>query len=291
MSNRFAALDLEDDEPVVQQPKAPKAKTEVKAKPAATEKPAAAARPAPVKAAATPAVAGEEAPASRARRGGKPPGGGRKTPHTGRGREFDRHVSGTGRGKETAKEGAGKFAWGKEGDETKEPIVETEGEVAEAVEAEPVVEEEPDNTLTLEQHNKLVAAKREGALFQTVQADNSALLKQLGDAKPLQKKTDDEFAFLLGTKSAPKAAAAKSTEDKATVASLLAFKVGTAAERAERPERPARAPRPQKPEGKTEGKDAKRGGRGGARGGRGGARTERPAGPKVKLSDVDFPSL
>lgn len=80
-----------------------------------------------------------------------------------RGREFDRHVSGTGRGKgEQAREGRGRGNWGQAGDQgtTEAPAEgaateETTGETAVA----PVVEEEEENTMTMDEYMASLSGK------------------------------------------------------------------------------------------------------------------------------------
>lgn len=76
-----------------------------------------------------------------------------------RGREFDRHVSGTGRGREGKKGGAGKHNWGKEGEGAEEGAA---GEKRETTGADgEVVVEEEDNSLTYEEY--LAQQKKEKA--------------------------------------------------------------------------------------------------------------------------------
>lgn len=88
-----------------------------------------------------------------------------------RGRQFDRH-SGTGRGREVKKGGAGGRNWGKPGDEQAPlPPATPDAEGAapgEAEVAQPPVEEDP--SLTLEEYEKLKAAKRVGAAFEEKEA-------------------------------------------------------------------------------------------------------------------------
>ncbi len=118
-------------------------------------------------------------------RGGR--GRGFSTSGAPRGREFDR-VSGTGRGKEVSKEGAGGHNWGSATEEARtaeagngEAVAENaEGEADAAVEE---VAEEIDTTLTFDEYQKQIAAKRAGKLFEAVKEDTSALKKQFEGAK------------------------------------------------------------------------------------------------------------
>lgn len=170
-SNIFAALDEEEEPKTVAAPHKDAAK-----KPAAagTKPP-----PSVVKAVAVPA---EEARARRTEApvGGKAPRGGHREGFSGRGREFDRK-SGTGRGSEVSKGGAGPHNWG-----SAVEVVKPEGEVVEegaapAAEGEaeaPAYVPEVDNTRTYEDIEKERAAKRSGAMFETVKEDTSELQAQ-----------------------------------------------------------------------------------------------------------------
>lgn len=79
------------------------------------------------------------------------------------GREYPRR-SGTGRGRENSRSGGGKYNWGKEGDQ-QAPAEPKEGEQATqpegaAAEAEPIIEEEPEEeTMSLEEFEKQQAEK------------------------------------------------------------------------------------------------------------------------------------
>ena len=171
------------------------------------EEPKAAAAPAKPRVAA-PAEADANGVDSRAKAPSKGRGGavtgGRGTGRAGfagRGREFDRY-SGTGRGKEVSKGGAGAHNWGNEdevarkaehGDEAAEgsaeegaAVVVAAGEAAEgageeagavAVEVVPPVEE-VDNTVTFEEIEKQRAAKRQGEMFAVAKEDTSKLMAQ-----------------------------------------------------------------------------------------------------------------
>lgn len=91
-----------------------------------------------------------------------------------RGRQFDRH-SGTGRGREIKKGGAGTHNWGKAGDELagapKTPEPTAEGVAGEAKPEEtPVVVEEKEVGMTLEEYEKQRALKRSGAAFAVKEA-------------------------------------------------------------------------------------------------------------------------
>ena len=157
-----------------------------------------AAKPAPK------AKEGEGAPESargddRARRGA-PRGGaaprtrGGRGGFSGRGREFDR-ISGTGRGKEVSKDGAGPNNWGSASEEARkaengEAAAEgeaapegAEGAAAEgeapAPESRPEREQEPEvKTRTIDEELQERNAKRTGALFEVVKVDNSKLMEQ-----------------------------------------------------------------------------------------------------------------
>jgi len=108
-----------------------------------------------------------------------------------RGRQFERH-SGTGRGREIKKGGAGGRNWGKPGDEvaplpstTPEPAA-AEAAAAEKGEEPPVEPEDP--SLTLEEYEKQRAAKRVGEAFQEKEAR-----KVTGSIEgKIYKKGDDE---------------------------------------------------------------------------------------------------
>lgn len=134
---------------------------------------------------------GGEAPAKRGGRGG----------FTGRGREFDR-ISGTGRGKEVSKGGAGGHNWGSADEEARKaehgevaaeeaaPAVEgeekPEGAAAAATEGAaeapaPVVEE-VDTSKTFDEVIAEREAKRTGALFAVAKEDTSKLMEQFKGA-------------------------------------------------------------------------------------------------------------
>lgn len=309
MSNYFAAIDLEDDEPV----KAA-AKTAAPKKAAAEAKPTKAAAPAAAAPAAAKASTEERGPEGDRARRGKPQAGGqpRRAPRagfTGRGREHDKPAhDGTGRAHEQRKGGntvttgaADKQALKDESAaaEDTEAVAEVKTEEA----AEPVVEEEPDNSLTLAQYEAQRAAKRSGDLFSSAKEDTSALMKQFETGVKKLQRDDDEFALLAGkiqgktkTVAAPKAVVTGAVD-----ASLLSFNVAPQA--APRPPREDRAPREDRedrgPRRDGGAPGAGRGGaRGGARGGRGGARGGAAprgagfAGAKVDLANKDlFPVL
>ena len=85
-----------------------------------------------------------------------------------RGRQFERH-SGTGRGREIKKGGAGGRNWGKPGDEAA-PLPTTTPEPTEVPADEEPAPVEEDPSLTLEQYEALKAAKRSGEAFQQKEA-------------------------------------------------------------------------------------------------------------------------
>ncbi|KAH9254621.1 hypothetical protein BASA81_007378 [Batrachochytrium salamandrivorans] len=118
-------------------------------------------------------------------------------------RTFDRH-SGTGRGREVRKAGAGARNWGKPGDEA--AAVAKEGESAAA--EEPVVEEEPQFTLADFEAQKL--AKRSGAAFAEKQVRKVAAADNL----TVLKKEEDANYIKLGAESAAKKPQAKETKKK-----------------------------------------------------------------------------
>lgn len=110
-------------------------------------------------------------------------------------RQFDRHVSGTGRGKEVAKEGGGARNWGKPGDELTEqaaPASATEAGAEGAAAAEgagaEAAEEEVDNTMTLQEYEaKVLAEKRKGEEF----APRELRRVEAVGGKPLAKEEDE----------------------------------------------------------------------------------------------------
>jgi len=223
---------------------------------------------------------------SRERPAGRGGRGAHREGWSGRGREYDR-ISGTGFGKEVAKEGAGAHNWGSIKDDVKagaegaaaaeategeKPAAEgAEGAAAAAPEA-PV--EEVDNTITLADAEKARSAKREGTLFATAKEDTSALMSQFSGVKKVgAEEEDDEFAFFAGSKHAKKAAAEEEEEEAAEEAEedlakgLLQFRIAGPNER----------PRSERPEGgRGRGRGAPRGA--GGRGGRGGFRGPREGG-------------
>lgn len=215
------------------------------------------------------------------------------------GRVFDRH-SGSGRGRELKKGGAGGHNWGKAGEVvtpaaagTPEPSATGEVAVTEPVAFEPVVEEDP--TLTLEEYKEKLAAKRSGAAFEVKQAR-----KITADIKGTVYKKDEEIGegdyIKLGKEEEKKDVVAKKTTKKTFETNFLSYEAPKpsfegggsrggrggstrggspregGAPRAPRPDGDSDAPRAPRPDA---GSDAPRGGRGGAfvpRGGRGGAR-------------------
>jgi len=91
-----------------------------------------------------------------------------KKNNEGRGRQFDRH-SGTGRGRETKKGGAGGHNWGKAVEDTPAPAQTPDlAEATDVKEEVPVVEVDPN--LSLEEYEKQQMLKRSGAAFQTKEA-------------------------------------------------------------------------------------------------------------------------
>ena len=161
--------------------------------------------PAPAAPAAAPAADSEDTraldkPQRSAPKGGNAPStrGGRGG-YSGRGREFDR-ISGTGRGKEVSKGGAGGHNWGSAEEEARKAEQGTSEEAAPAAEgeaaaegaeakpaaegeaaapaapAEPEVVEPP--TKTLDEVLAERAALRTGAMFATVKEDTSKLMEQ-----------------------------------------------------------------------------------------------------------------
>jgi hypothetical protein len=185
MENRFALLDMDDDEKPRKAAKPVKA-AETAAAPAAKTRVAPGAPPA--KAAEAAEAGGDprlrHAGAPRGGGGGHHRGGGEAGAPAPRGREHDRHVSGTGRGKEMKKGGAGGANWGSAAAETHvHHVAESEAEVA-AVAAEAAVEglpshggaageeaaaaPEPDNSITFEEYQAKLAEARKGEAFAAV---------------------------------------------------------------------------------------------------------------------------
>jgi len=120
------------------------------------------------------------------------------------GREFPRH-SATGRDRENPRAGGGKFNWGKEDGSDKLAV---DGEVAAAegaadekapvVAAEPIVEEEEEKTMSLDEYEKLRAAKASALNLnkvadRVVEADASAQV--LDDSNKEQARDDFQLLF------------------------------------------------------------------------------------------------
>lgn len=321
MSNYFAALDVDDESG----PKSKGAKvaegSKTSAKPAVKadgKAPASTGNNNNRPATSAPAGGDDDANnADHAKRGGRPRGGGGRGAEkhregwNGRGHEFDRHVAYNGRGRGTSKGGAGGGNWGstrdvaRQGSESETPADATVAAATDAPAAEPKVEEVPaepeevDTNITLDVYEQQRTAKREGALFQTVAVDNSALMKQFEKAKKHDRDADDEFADLYGKRGAKKNEAAEEEEahqgPKAIDPSLLGFKVGSADARPPRDDRRGGRPGGDRPgRGRGGGAGAPRGARGG-RGGRGGNRGGSRGsfnGPKVNVTDNSaFPAL
>jgi hypothetical protein len=201
-------------------------------------------------------------------------------------RVFDRHLSGTGRGKEVSKGGAGGRNWGSADDEVRAATggeAAAEGEAAPAAAGEGAAEaevaaapepEEVDNTKTYEEYQKELAAKRAGALFATssAKADTSGLMKQFAGAQVKQVvrvEMDEEDAEIFAGKIHGATKEEEEGEEEAEAGNggaadlrkeLLRFRIGGAGEGGPRREGGERGGRG--------------GGRGAGRGGRGGFRSE-----------------
>jgi hypothetical protein len=278
MSNRFAALDLEDEEGA--RPKGGKT---------AGKKAAAAPAAAPVAA----PKAEEERPAKERR----PEGGATNS----RDKPYDRHIPRHGfKGKGPVKGGAGAGNWGSTDEEARRGGVETDApaatEAADATTTEAApVDDADDGKVTLESVLKAREEKRAGALFSVAKEDTSKLLDQFKGTKKVDDVDNDEDKFFIKTHGSTKKAEETAKANTTDLSSLLSFKVGPAEVSRERRERPegaprgrggsrggARPPRTDRPEGEGERSDRAegsrgRGGRGGrgtrgGRGGRGGAR-------------------
>lgn len=196
-----------------------------------------------------------------------------------RGREFERR-SGTGRGREEKKGGAGGHNWGRAGEETTVPLPSVTPEPnAEAVDEAPVVEEDP--SLTLEEYEKLRAQKRSGEAFEEKQARKV----EAPTEGIVLKRDDDEDYIKLGSddQDSKKKAVHK---NKTKQVFEIDFKVRDTSADAAPPRRGGR------PEGGRGREGAPRGGRGGAprgapRGGRGSA-----PGSRIDTADQSaFPKL
>lgn len=210
------------------------------------------------------------------------PRGGRGGARGGRGgregaprRDFERR-SGTGRGKETSKQGGGARNWGNQSDKTE---LVAEAEVQEktvsdeevAVVVEEVVEEEEEVQFSLDEYLAKKKAERKGELFAEVEV--RTITTEFSGAVQITKdgKTPDFIEAQF-----EKVFTKKTSGRKKQFITDLGFQ----APKEER--RPFR-------ENDTRG----RGGRGGARGGRGGARGGRAAGGSTpNVADLKaFPSL
>ncbi|TMW60585.1 hypothetical protein Poli38472_000627 [Pythium oligandrum] len=273
--NIFAYLDS-DDEDV---PKVSKKAEAPPAAPVALNKPAAGNKKTQKK----PVVEGEKKTEKkeRAPRDGeaRAPRGGRGAGRGGRGgrREFERR-SGTGRGKETSKQGGGARNWGNDNDKSElvaeaavqEGKVEGEDEVAEEA---PVEEEEEEVQLTLDEYLAKKKESRSGELFAEVEVRQVA--DEFTNAVQITKegKTPDFIEAQY-----EKVFSKKTSGRKKQLITDLGFQ----------------APAPERRFRDNEDSRGGRGGRGGARGGRGargGARGGR-TGAAPNVADLKaFPSL
>ncbi|WFD26128.1 hypothetical protein MNAN1_001103 [Malassezia nana] len=224
---------------------------------------------------------GERGPGRSNGRGGR--GAGRGGRGSGRGRQFDRH-SATGH-EDTAK--AVRQGWGDSNPEETLKVEEGAKEDAEkekqAPESKPVVEEEDDNTLTLDQYLAKQAEKRSSMTAQpaprSVEADESSYGQRLERGQG-----ESYFAGNEKKSTAPK-------PRKETKQSIEIEPVYTQPQRSERgAPRGGRGGARGGRGGRGDSRGARGGGRGGARGGRG--RGPASQGPTVNIADVQaFPSL
>eukprot|EP00499_Haloplacidia_sp_CaronLabIsolate_P011468 CAMPEP_0196778182 /NCGR_PEP_ID=MMETSP1104-20130614/5642_1 /TAXON_ID=33652 /ORGANISM="Cafeteria sp., Strain Caron Lab Isolate" /LENGTH=317 /DNA_ID=CAMNT_0042148349 /DNA_START=101 /DNA_END=1054 /DNA_ORIENTATION=+ len=116
----------------------------------------------------------------------------------GRGREFERH-SGTGRGREVAKNGAGARNWGQPGDEAAEdevplpassPVGEDAEAAAEAAAAAAAEAEEEAKRMSLEEYERAVLSeKRQGELFKARAV--RTVKEDFGGARVLEKEEEE----------------------------------------------------------------------------------------------------
>uniref|UniRef100_A0A7S2SMY1 Hyaluronan/mRNA-binding protein domain-containing protein n=1 Tax=Mucochytrium quahogii TaxID=96639 RepID=A0A7S2SMY1_9STRA len=254
MSNFFAALDVDSDEEV-NVVKTTTHKKKQQSKKSAPKKSA----PAPV-----PQNQNKSKPPQGGAGGGKS-----RAPK----REFDRR-SGTGRGKEGKKDGAGGHNWGKPG-QTYEPIVEDKKEPVEEVEEE--VEDEPEQ-LTLEEYEAQKAEMRQGKAFaerklrkakgpaegtayvkKAIDNDDDEVFIKMGDKKEKRRRNRDQEKRMLDTNFSVKDSSGYSDRDFGD---------------------------------RRGGRGGFRGGRGSGRGGRGSGRGGSGRGPRLDPMDTKaFPSL
>ncbi|KAM7494042.1 hypothetical protein LguiB_028651 [Lonicera macranthoides] len=217
-------------------------------------------------------------------------------------RVFERR-SGTGRGNEVKREGAGRGNWGTPNDEiapeTEEPVTETEKdaeaekqvaqeEVGDANKKdnaanEPEEKEPEDKEMTLEEYEKVLEEKRKALLALKSEERKVALDKELQSMQLLsnKKKNDDEIFIKLGSEKDKRKEAAEKEEKAKKSLSINEFL------------KPA--------EGESYYGPSSRGGRGGrgrgrgSRGGYGGGLSNNVEGariPSIAIEDVgQFPSL
>mmetsp|Transcript_1150 Transcript_1150/g.1775 ORF Transcript_1150/g.1775 Transcript_1150/m.1775 type:complete len:283 (+) Transcript_1150:72-920(+) len=200
-------------------------------------------------------------------------------------REHDRR-SGTGRGREGKKGGAGGHNWGKPGDDAaQEPasVDPVDGEEAQATEeVEPAVKE-----LTLEDYEAERAAKRQGELFSRVSVrKGDAITEGVAYAKKKAADLENDAFIAMGEKKDKKKRERNQNKKKVLQTNFsIRDESAPSSDFGER-------------RGGRGGARGGRGGRGGARGGRGGARGGAPRGRggrgTVALDPTDassFPSL
>lgn len=152
-----------------------------------------------------------------------------------KGRTFDRHVSGTGRGKEVKKGGSGKANWGKATEQTKEekpeqqPVEQSEA-VGEQQPTEEKKEETPsapvDNSLTLEEYfnqkktSKISLKKEAGEQLvtgKTVKLSETAFERSSEELFQKEKKKVEKAAEKKSASSKPKTLAVSEFLDTASI--------------------------------------------------------------------------
>lgn len=290
VSNRFAFLDEEASAPEAA-PKKEEKKKEVKPK-TETRKDS---KPRERSDSTNKGERAERAPRGeggrgRGRGGARGRGGGRGRGRGGGGsgepREFDRHVSGTGRRDVERREGRGKYNWGGEGETdrprrnrrpqgengeeaTEEAPVDVDAPAEEAVEVEPEVEAEPEpyvepepETRSYEEYleaQKNAALEEDNLVIRTVKNDDFQGQKAQAFAKD---EIDEGPVYEFGT--ASKKGKGKKTKKESKILSIDQFKAQEAAAQSFR----------------GNGRGRGRGGRG--RGGRG---------APLRMDDSNFPKL